>query len=141
RDPLGTSLELSQFSDWLSQRGQLARAGAPLWTRVSSQASPILVEQMRLVAGSSLPPPNWQEAQLRSCVHAALAARSRGILFGSESRLDAPDPSTVSRAAMLELVNLELQLIERWPAAGTFAARADSSDPHTTGAVIETGRS
>ena len=42
---------------------------------------------------------------------------------------------------MLELLNLELQLIERWPAAGNFSAMADSSDPNTTGAVIETERS
>jgi hypothetical protein len=42
---------------------------------------------------------------------------------------------------MLELLNLELQLIERWPAAGQFASAATTSDPHTTGAVIETDRS
>ncbi len=83
----------------------------------------------------------WQEAQLRAMIHSALAARARGLYFTSETRLDADDPATRARAAMLELVNLELQLIERWPAAGNFAASADSSDHHTTGAVIETDRS
>ena len=42
---------------------------------------------------------------------------------------------------MLELVNLELDLIDRWPATGNFATAADSSDTHATGAVIETDRS
>ena len=42
---------------------------------------------------------------------------------------------------MLQLVNLELDLIERWPAAGNFANTADSSDADAKGAVIETDRS
>ncbi|KKL68991.1 hypothetical protein LCGC14_2119430, partial [marine sediment metagenome] len=37
-------------------------------------------------------------------------------------------------------MNLELQLIERWPAAGNSAAGADTSDPHTRGGVIQTDR-
>ncbi len=141
RDPLGTSLELDRYIDWLGERSQLARAGAPLWVRVSSQASPELVEQMRLVAGGPVPPPNWQEAQLRMVVHAALASQARGLMFASDSRLDLDDPATATCAAMLELVNLELQLIDRWPAAGNFAAMADTSESHTTGAVIETDHS
>ena len=42
---------------------------------------------------------------------------------------------------MLELANIELELIERWPASGNFTASATSNDSHATGAVIETDRS
>ncbi len=45
------------------------------------------------------------------------------------------------RAQILELTNLYLSLIERWPAAGNFAPSASGSDAHITGAVIETDRS
>jgi hypothetical protein len=141
RNTLGTSLELKQYASWLAERGQLARAFAPLWATIPTQPSPGLVEQMRLVAGRNVPVPVWQEVQIRALAHAALASRACGLCFTSETRLDAPDPATRARAAMLELLNLELQLIERWPAAGQFAAGATTSDPHTTGAVIETDRS
>lgn len=139
RDVLGTTLELERYDNWLGERTQIARAGAPLWVTVPTQASPELVEQMRLVAAAPVPPPVWQESQIRSLVHLAIAARARGICFTSHSRLDADDPATRTRALAVELINLELQLIERWPAAGNFSALAETSDPGaTTGAVIDT---
>lgn len=141
RNTLGTSLELGQYGKWLDERVQLARAGAPLWATIPTQPSPQLVEQMRLAAGMPLAAPVWQEAQLRALVHIALASRARGLFFTSESRLDAPDAATRVRALTLELVNLELELIERWPSAGNFTAGADASDPHTKGGVMETDRS
>ncbi len=141
RATLGTTLPLNHYGSWLSERMQLARAGAPLWVAIPTQASPWLVEQMRLVARFPVEPPVWQEAQIRTLVHQALASRARGICFLSESRLDADDPATRKRAAMLELLNLELRLIERWPSAGNFAAIADTSERNTTGAVLETDRS
>jgi hypothetical protein len=141
RNTLGTSLEIGQYADWLVERAQLARAFTPLWATIPTQPSARLVEQMRLVSGLRLPVPVWQEAQIRALAHAALASRASGLCFTSETRLDAPDPATRARAAMLELLNLELQLIERWPAAGQFAASATTSDKYTTGAVIETDRS
>jgi hypothetical protein len=139
RDLLGTTLELERFDNWLAERTQIASAGAPMWVTVPTQASPELVEQMRLVSGMQIPPPVWQESQIRSLVHLALAGRARGICFTSHSRLDAEDSATRMRALALELINLELTLIERWPAAGNFSAMAETSDPGaTTGAVIDT---
>lgn len=140
RTTLGTSLELDRFDDWLRERAQLARAAAPLWVTIPSQPHPALVEQMRLTAGMPLAPPAFQEAQIRALVRTALGSRARGLLFASHSRLDANDPATRIRALSLELVNLELQLIERWPAAGNASAGADTSDAHTRGGVIQTDR-
>ncbi|REK11893.1 MAG: hypothetical protein DWQ37_12785 [Planctomycetota bacterium] len=138
RTVLGTSLELSQYADWLSQRGQMARAGATLWATIPTQVESDLLEQMRLLSGRALPPPSWQEAQLRAVARAALSARARGLFFTSQTRLDAPDPATQARAAMLGLLNLELQLIDRWPSAGNFSMSADTSNRPTAGAVMET---
>jgi hypothetical protein len=141
REPLGTSLELAQYSNWLAERTQLARGGSPLWAAIPTQPTPPLVQQMRLVAGMPLAAPLWQEAQIRALVRAALASRARGLVFTSQSRLDAPDPAARTRALTLQLVNLELELLERWPAAGDAAAAANSSDRHTTGGVLHTQRS
>ncbi len=141
REVLGTTFNVDQYTRWLAERSQLARAGAPLWATIPTQASPALAEQMRLVAGVPVQPPNWQLAQMRAIVHAALASRSRGLCFTSYSRLDAGDMATRARAAALELLNVELGLIERWPAAGNFAPLANTSNPNTTGAVLETDHS
>ncbi len=141
REILGTTCGIDGYTRWLLDRSQLARAGAPMWATISTQVSPALAEQMRLVAGAQVSPPNWQFAQLRANVHAALASRARGLCFTSYSRLDTDDVATRTRAAALELLNLELGLIDRWPAAGNFAPLANTSNPNTTGAVLETDHS
>jgi hypothetical protein len=55
--------------------------------------------------------------------------------------LDAPDAATKRRAAILELVNLELHLIDRWAAAGSWVPHAGTNDATVDGAVIKTDRS
>jgi hypothetical protein len=141
REVLGTTFNVEQYTRWLAERSQLARAGAPLWATIPTQASPALAEQMQLVAGVPVQPPNWQLAQMRAIMHAALASRARGLCFASYARLDAGDVVTRARATALELLNIELSLIERWPAAGNFAPLANTSNPNTTGAVLETDHS
>jgi hypothetical protein len=138
RDPIGTTLALDQYGNWLRDRSRLARGGTPLWASVQTDPSPRLLEQMALLAGGSVPPIVLEEQQIRMLIHTALAARARGLYFTSHSRLDTGDPITQHRAAILELINLHLDLIDRWPASGSFAPTASSNDPHTTGAVIET---
>jgi hypothetical protein len=141
RDVLGTSFQLSQYIAWLRERAQLAMPGTTLWATIQTQPPAPLVEQIALLSPGQAPTIALAESQVRALVHAALAGGARGLCFQSRSRLDAADSQTRRRAAILELVNLELDLIERWPASGTFATTADSSDPHAIGAVIETDRS
>jgi len=141
RDVLGTTLRLENYSAWLRERAQLAMTGTTLWAAIASQPSQALIEQTTLLGQGQAPQLAWQESQLRTLVHAALAGGARGLYFQSRARLDANDAQTRRRAAMLELMNIELELIERWPASGNFATTADSSDKHATGAVIETDRS
>ncbi|GAG40230.1 unnamed protein product, partial [marine sediment metagenome] len=61
-------------------------------------------------------------------------------LFQSQSPLDAGDPQTGRRVMTLELLNIELQLIEPWAAAGTFQAAAEGSRPGIAGAILRTDR-
>jgi hypothetical protein len=141
RDPLGSSLQLSDYATWLRDRGRLARGGTPFWATVQTDLPPALTAQMTLLSGGQAVPSAWQESQIRAIVHAALCSGVRGLCFESHSRLDADDPQTRRRSAILQLLNLELDLIERWPAAGSFAPNATTNDRHVSAAVIETDRS
>ena len=67
-----------------------------------------------------------------------MAAGSRGLLLMSDTPLDSPDPETQQRAMALELLNLELELIEPWAAAGSFEATTASSVPEVVGSVLRT---
>ncbi len=141
REPLGTTMPLASYMDWLHSRARLARAGTPLWAAIQTEPPPQLLEQMALLSGGQAPSVAPSEIQVRMLIHAALAARARGLVFTSRDRLDRADPAAQRRSAILELVNLELDLIERWPASGNFVPGADTTDVNVTGAVIETDRS
>ena len=141
RDTLGTSLQLKEYASWLRERSQLVLPGTPLWAAIQTQPSPKIAEQIGLLSSVPLPAFGFQESQIRMLIRSALTAGARGLCFQSHSRLDADDVQSRRRAAMLELLNLELDLIERWPASGNFSATASSNDPQAGGAVIETDRS
>ena len=85
-----------------------------------------------------VPPTTVSSEQIRLLAYTAVAAGSRGLVFTSDSPLDAPDPDTQQRAMMLELLNLELKLMEPWAAAGSFVATAKSNLPEVSGAVMRT---
>lgn len=141
RDPIGSTLTLEQYGNWLRERARLARGGTPLWATIQTEYSARLTQQMQLLAGDQLPSVGIEEMQLRMVIHTAIAAKARGLCFASQGSLDAPDPASRRRAALLELVNLQLDLIERWPAAGSFAPVASSNNAQTTGAIVESDRS
>jgi hypothetical protein len=120
RATLGTSFELSDYSAWLRERCRLARPGTPIWTVVETQLPPVLREQWALLGPSGEVPDVAASCdQMRLLVYAALAAGTRGICFESQSRLDATDVAARTRALGLELLNIELQVLEPWAAAGS----------------------
>ena len=91
--------------------------------------------------GARVPPPlGVPPEQIRLLAYTAVAAGSRGLLLLSDTPLDAPDADTQQRATALELLNLELELIEPWAAAGSFVATSESSVPEVVGSVLSTER-
>ncbi len=150
RRPLGTSQELNEYGIWLRSRTQLARPGTPVWTTIQTQPGPQLVEQLALLSQphpSPLPEGkgatlrlNWQHEQLRLLVITALAAGIRGIGFESLTPLDADDLETQERAAILESINLELELIAPWISGGVYVTTADCTDPQLVGVVLQSER-
>ncbi len=140
RAPLGTTADINQYATWLRQRPQLARPGTPTWTVIQTQPSERLLEQVAWLSGNSHTGLAWQDEQIRLLTFAALASGVRGICFQSQSPLIAADPATRRRAALMELLNLELELIEPWCASGNFVTTASGTDPETAAAVMQTDR-
>jgi len=140
RAPLGTSLELTDYCRWLRERPRLARPGTPIWSTVQTQPEASLHWQWTVSGRGQSPPPELQGEQIRLLAYLALAAGSRGLLFESQSPLDATDPASRSRATALELLNLELTLIHPWLATGRFVATVRGSRPDVTGVLLRTDR-
>lgn len=141
RHLLGGTFELADFSTWLRMRPRLGMPGMPVWTTVETQHSRELCEQISLLSAGQAPPPVADYDQIRLMVQAALVAGVRGLAFVSRSPLDGQDPATRLRATALSLVNLELDLIQQWIAAGIpdteiSAANPAGENPGITGAIL-----
>jgi len=141
RQPLGTSLELAEWSDWLQRRPLLARPGTTIWATVQTQPAAGLRRQLVAMQPGRRVPPSVSNEQIRLLVYASVASGVRGLLFQSDSPLNADDLETRQRAMALELLNLELQLIEPWTAAGSLVGNARASRPEVIGSVLRTDRS
>lgn len=138
RFPVGGSLEVASYAQWLRTRPQLARLGTPYWTVIQTEPLPAVVEQLRLMHGEGGAWPALEHEQIRQLVLAAVSAGARGLCFQSSERLDGGSSAGQLRAAALELVNLELQLIEPWCAGGKFTGVVQSSDAQVVGAILQT---
>jgi hypothetical protein len=145
--PLGTRLEMADYAAWVRRQPLLASPGTPIWTTVQTQPNEALRQQLAALEPGFSPPLCVPAEQVRLLAYTAIASGSRGLLFLSDSPLDAADPETKQRAMSLELLNLELEVIEPWVAAGTCAPPAEAvgcTPPNKTlanevlGAVLRT---
>ncbi|MEZ6070235.1 MAG: hypothetical protein R3C10_08140 [Pirellulales bacterium] len=143
RQALGTSLELVAYRRWLDEQARLARPGTPFWVTLPTEPDPALLDQISVLTGGNAPSLSLAPEKLRLAALTALASGSRGILFESNTRLDAGDPATERRARVLELLNLELKLIEPWAATGSpgEVIPAAGTNVPVTAAVLKTRRS
>ncbi|NLE38656.1 MAG: hypothetical protein GX621_11580, partial [Pirellulaceae bacterium] len=137
QSPLATSLELSDYAKWIRHRSLLARSGTTVWSTVQTEPSPGLMEQWTVGGSRASLPPSINVEQMRLMAYMAVASGSRGLLFESSRSLDAADPETRTRAASLDLVNLELELARPWVSSGSLLGTARCSQPDVLGAVFE----
>lgn len=140
RRPLGTSLQMTDYAMWVRRQPLLASPGTPVWTTVQTQPNEALRRQLLVLEPGSAPPLVVPPEQIRLLAYTAVASGSRGVLFVSDTALDAPDADTQQRAMTLELLNLELELMEPWAAAGSLAAMADSNVRGVTGSMLWANR-
>jgi hypothetical protein len=143
RSLLGTSFELADYGKWLRERPNLALGDYPVWATIQTQPSPELIEQVALLSSGRAATPTIESEQIRLLVLAAIASKVRGLSFASRTPLDAPDPATRQRVLTLEAVNLELELIQPWIAAGNLLStvpgvNTDGETPGVNMAVLQT---
>ena len=143
REPLTTSLDLNDYAEWLVKYQNLAtNPRAVFWNKIQTQPTISATLQRQFLGMADETPGIVSYEQMRQLVRASMRARCRGLLFSSLSRLDAKDHKTQYRAAALEAINLELQLIGPWFALGDPEQEfATTSTPSIKGIVSRTKRS
>ncbi len=140
RRPLGTSLEMPDYGTWVRRQPLLALPGTPVWTTVQTQAGEGLRRQFAALTPGQMPPVVVGSEQIRLLVYTAISSGSRGLLFLSNSSLEAQDGETQQRVMALKLLNLELEVIEPWAAGGNMEATVTCSQPLVTGAILRDDR-
>jgi hypothetical protein len=103
---------------------------------VQTEPAASVVEQAAALTGRQAPVPVIETDSLRLLAYQAFCSGARGIEFASTSRLDAPDNATRLRATSLALLNLELELLQPWGAAGNYLTTASSTDPDLSAVVL-----
>jgi hypothetical protein len=140
RRPLGTSLEMPDYGTWVRRQPLLALPGTPVWTTVQTQAGEGLRRQFSMLTPGQSPPTVVGPEQVRLLAYMAITSGSRGLLFLSDSSLEAPDNETRQRVMTLQLLNSELEVIEPWAAGGSLEPAITSSQPLVTGAILRDDR-
>jgi hypothetical protein len=113
RWPLLTGMELTQYRDWLDQRGRLAGGGAFLWTWVQTHLPDYFTKQVydRPASAGFTEPVGPQPEQIRLLTYTALGAGCRGLAYWSD-RFLADSHQGRDRLLTLALLNQELEMLE-----------------------------
>lgn len=140
RTVLGTSLELPDYLAWLRERPRLMRPGTPLLATLATEIDPRTARQAAALAGVGATGLAVDPESLTLAATAAIAAGSRGILFTSSRRIDGDDAESRARAIGAQAMNLRLEIVEPWAAAGRFASMGQASDREVQSVVLEAAR-
>lgn len=137
RWPLMTTLELSQYRDWLNQRRLLARPGTFMWTWVQTHLPDWYTNLVYERAGSAgfSEPIGPQPEQIRLLSYTALAAGCRGLGFWSD-RFLADSHQGRDRLLALALLNQELQMLEPMLLTAETPRWIDTHQPEVKAAVL-----
>jgi len=141
RRPLGTSLSVPDYGQWLQTRPAVARAGTPFWAAIQTEPAPELVDQWAALGLGPPPALSVEPEQIRLLTYHAIASGVRGLVFTSRSPLDQQDEETQTRARLLQRLNMELTLIEPWVAGGNRASDVESPTPEVRIGCLQTERS
>jgi len=140
RTVLGTTLELTDYVQWLRERPLLARPGTPFLATLATEIDTRAARQAAAIAGVGGRGLAIDPESLALAASATVAAGARGILFTSSTRLDADHAEARKRAAAVREMNLRLKVLEPWAAMGRFTAQATTSDPEVQAYVMEAAR-
>jgi len=144
--PLLSSLTVEDSVEWVKRQQYLTRPGTPIWTTIQTEPDAMLLAQWQRMTGDEQAVLQAAEQavtldHMRMAARAALASGCRGILFESNAPLVKADGSSDRyRVAAIELINLELEMMESWIAAGHYDGPAACSEPGIKAFVMSTDR-
>jgi hypothetical protein len=144
RPTLGTTQELGDLRRWLLTRSRLARPGTPILAAIDTQRPARLAEQLILFGRGAAFQEDSDPQQLRLQVFSAISAGARGLIFQSEaanSALAIDNGPAALRTDAIRLVNMEMQLLEPWIAAGQLSDELAAADGSAQVSVLTTDRS
>jgi hypothetical protein len=134
-------LSPEDFAEWFHDIVLLARPGTPFWASIPTQPGPRARRQAATLAGmKSTPQSVLDDEQIEWLVAAAATSGCRGIVFRSDTPLDATDDATKRRAVLLELFSRRLDLLNPWLTAGKPIGTATSTDSSATAIVLQVER-
>lgn len=140
RETIGTDLSFPRYVRWLRSRRTLASPTAMHWATIQTEPLAALEQQWQQFHVPMTDKIPIEFAQLQHVVFGAVGAGMRGLHFRSRTPLNGTGASSQGRAAMLRLVNLELDRIEPWATAGQQVGSADTKVPGATTFVSHTQR-
>ena len=134
-------LSAADFAEWLQGISLLARPATPFWASIPTQPGERARQQTAALArAKSTSPSILDDAQIESLVTAAAISGCRGVVFRSDSPLDATDDVTRQRAVLLETYNNQLDLVSPWLTAGKPIGEATSTDASANAIVLQVER-
>ena len=92
---------MPDYGTWVRRQPLLALPGTPVWTTVQTQAGEGLRRQFAALTPGQAPPTIVAPEQVRLLVYTAISSGSRGLLFLSDSSLEAQDGETRQRVMTL----------------------------------------
>jgi hypothetical protein len=139
RHPRDATLSTTEFDQWFTAGGRLARPGTPIWVSVPSQLGDLTHAQAAAMSGLDRFI-SVDADLLEATVRTAITRGCRGLLFRSGSPLGEPDSVTRRRAALLALMNRHLMLVHAWMAGGAAVGEASSADGAHAAVILSVDR-
>ncbi len=125
----------------MSGRQDMKRDSVGLGRRRGANRPSVLLASVSVESSRPEYEEEWTyEGRLRLRAYQALASGARGILFRSDSRLDAEGPRA-EQSKVLQRVLADIKAFEPWGAGGTLVDVLETSDPQVKIAVLQTDRS
>ncbi len=140
RFPMGTTLELQSYRDWIMQKRNLTQDGVYTWTWVQAHPPEWTVSKSQQENGTNADPVGPSPEQIRLLTYTALASGVKGIGFWSDSVL-ADNQAGRDRLLQMALLNQELQLLEPVLLAAEKPLWIDTSHADVKAAVLRSEKS
>ena len=140
RFPLGTTLELPGYRDWLMQKRNLSLDGVYTWTWIQAQPPEWTAASFHQEAGTSADPAGPSPEQIRLLAYTAIASGIKGLGYWSDGALSDAQAGR-DKLLQMALLNQEFQLLEPVLLAAEKPYWIETSHPDVKAAVLRSEKS